>query len=125
MDVDALWALISTAEGWRAWLVDDADIEVAAGSLGSATDAGVQREIRIDRVDEGRGVDFVWWDRDDPLSPSYVQLDIVTLPSGGSRLRVTERLLAASAAVSMSIDVSWQVRFVSLWLLALHSTVMA
>jgi len=98
---------------------------VCAGSQGSATDAGVRREIHIDRVDERRGVDFVWWDRDDPSSPSYVQLDIVTLPGGGSRLRVTERLVAASAAVSMSIDMSWQVRFVSLWLLALHSTVMA
>ena len=40
MDVDELWQLISTAEGWREWLVDEADIDVSAGSEGSTSDAG-------------------------------------------------------------------------------------
>src|SRR3954454_17591164 len=82
MSVAELWRLISTAEGWCGWLVDDADIEVSAGSSGSASDAGIRREVRVNQVHERRGVDFVWWERDDPSSKSYVQLEIVELPTG-------------------------------------------
>lgn len=125
MDVDELWQLISTAEGWREWLVDEADIDVHAGCEGSTSDAGIRRAVRIDQVRERRQVDFVWWERDEPSSRSYVQLEIVELPTGGSRLNVTERLSVSNATASTSVDAWWQVRFVSLWLLALHSTVMA
>src|SRR4051794_21049752 len=125
MDVDELWQLISTADGWRGWLVDDADIDVSPGSSGSALDAGVRRDVRIDHVNDRCKVDFVWWERDEPSSKSYVQLEIVELPTGGSRLNVREQLVGANATMSSSVDAWWQVRFVSLWLLALHSTVMA
>jgi hypothetical protein len=125
MGVDELWLLISTAEGWREWLVDEADIDVSAGSEGSTSDAGIRRGVHIDHVHERRQVDFVWWERDEPSSRSYVQLEIVELPSGGSRLNVTERLSVSNASASTSVDAWWQVRFVSLWLLALHSTVLA
>jgi hypothetical protein len=125
MDVDELWQLISTAEGSRGWLVDEADIDVSAGSVGSTSDAGVRRGVRIDHVRERRRVDFVWWQRDEPSSRSFVQLEVVELPSGGSRLNVTERLSVSNATASASVDAWWQVRFVSLWLLALHSTVLA
>jgi hypothetical protein len=125
MGVDELWRLISTAEGWAGWLVDDAEIDVMAGASGSASDAGIRRDIRIDHVNEGRRVDFVWWERDEPSSKSYVQLEIVELPTGGSRLNVSEQLVSTHATLSSSVDAWWQVRFVSLWLLALHSTVMA
>jgi len=124
MNVDELWALIGTAEGWCTWFVDDADIDVSAGSKGSATDAGVNRDVRIDRVDERRAVEFVWWERDDPSSRSYVQLEITALPAGGTRLNVTEQLVGSAPSAS-SVDTWWQVRFVSLWMLALHSTVLA
>jgi len=53
-----------------------------------------------------------------------VQLEIRALPAGGTRLNVTERLMGSAASAS-SVDAWWQVRFVSLWLLALHSTVLA
>ena len=125
MGVDELWRLVSTAEGWTGWLVDDADIDVAVGASGSASDRGIRRDIRIDHVNEGQRVDFVWWERDEPSSKSYVQLEIVELPTGGSRLNISEQLVTADASMSSSLDAWWQVRFVSLWLLALHSTVMA
>lgn len=91
---------------------------------------GAERAVHIETVDQGRGVAFSWWDRDDPSSASFVRLDIVELPSGGSQLHISERFLGAtaSATASSSIaneDLAWQVRFVSLWLLALHSTVLA
>jgi uncharacterized protein YndB with AHSA1/START domain len=127
MDVDELWQLISTAEGWREWLVDEADIDVSAGSEGSTSDAGIRRDVHIDHVHERRQVDFVWWERDDPSSASHVQLQIVELPDGRSQLRVAEQFVGASTNVTMSAEatLSWDVRMVSLWLLALHSTVMA
>jgi uncharacterized protein YndB with AHSA1/START domain len=124
---DELWSLISTSEGWKSWLVDDAQIAVAPGSRGSATEEGAVRDVRIDRVDAGRGIAFSWWDRDDPSTSSYVQLDIVELDDGRSQLRIAEQFAGAATTAVMSAEatVSWDVRMVSLWLLALHSTVMA
>ncbi|MEY2583625.1 MAG: hypothetical protein QOE09_3474 [Ilumatobacteraceae bacterium] len=135
LGIEELWGLISTAEGWSSWLVDETDVVVVPHSDGAATHDGIRRAIHIDRVDEGRGVAFTWRDRDEPSSGSFVQLDIVELPSGGSRLRISERFIGASARAELSssvgadvakdADTAWQVRFVSLWLLALHSTVLA
>ena len=123
--VEELWELISTADGWCSWLVDDAELVVTSGAGGTTTQDGVQRQVRIDTVADRRGIDFAWWDRDDPSSESHVRIDIVELPSGGSRLHVIERFVGASASIAVDVDVDWQVRFVSLWLLALHSTVLA
>jgi hypothetical protein len=129
LDVDELWALISTAEGWSSWLVDDADVFVAPGATGTAVEDGVVRDVRIDTIDDRSGISFSWWDRDDPASGSFVQLAIVELPNGRSQLNITERFVGMSAAMSTSmpasIAVAWDVRLVSLWLLALHCTVMA
>ena len=84
------------------------------------------QRVRIDPVDEGRGVGFSWWDRDDPSSASYVQLDIVELPGGGSQLHITERFVVRARRASSTVGstgVSWQVRFVSLWFMAVQSSV--
>ncbi|MEP7204471.1 MAG: hypothetical protein ABI894_17795 [Ilumatobacteraceae bacterium] len=127
LDVERMWELISTAEGWSSWLVDDADVIIAADETGTATSDGVERGVHIDQVTEGRGVAFSWWDRDDPSTASYVQIGVVELPDGRSQLRVTERFLGATsnATTASSQAIAWEVRFASLWLLALHSTVLA
>ena len=75
-------------------------------------------------------ISFSWWDRDDPSSASYVQLQVVELPDGRSQLHITERFVGAidghdDVDARTGHAVSWDVRMVSLWLLALHSTVMA
>ena len=36
MDVDRLWSLISTPDGWKSWLVDDADLVIAPAAGGTA-----------------------------------------------------------------------------------------
>ncbi len=130
LGIEELWRLISTPEGWSSWLVDDAQLVVVPGSNGLATQDGARRAVHVRSVEQRRGVTFSWCDGDDPSSASFVQLDIVELPSGGSQLHISERLLGATAGVAMSsvrtdVDVAWHVRFVSLWLLALHSTVLA
>ncbi len=127
MDADRLWELISTADGWRSWFVDETDIVVAPGATGTATEDGIEREVRVDTVTEGRTIGLSWWQRDDPSCGSYVRLDIVELPHGGSQLRISERFIniTPTATMSAATTMLWDVRMVSLWLLALHSTVMA
>ena len=127
MDVDRLWSLISTPDGWKSWLVDDADLVIAPTANGTATNDGVERTVQIDSVTAGRTVSFSWWDRDDPSSASYVQLDVVALPEGRSQLHITERFLGAtaSATTSCTAGVSWEVRIISLWLMAVQPFVMA
>jgi uncharacterized protein YndB with AHSA1/START domain len=127
LSADELWSLISTAEGWSSWLVDEARVDVQPDAEGSATDDGVVREVRIDTVDHGRSINFSWWDRDDPSTASYVQLQIVELPDRRSQLHIAEQFVGATttARVSAEAGMSWDVRMISLWLLALHCTVMA
>jgi hypothetical protein len=126
MDVDELWLLISTAEGWKSWLVDDADVVIVAAADGTASNDGLERVVRIDSVTAGRAVGFSWWDRDDPSSASYVQLNVVALPGGRSQLHISERFVGATAStMSSSASVSWEVRIISLWLMAAWSAVMA
>jgi uncharacterized protein YndB with AHSA1/START domain len=127
LSAEELWSLISTAEGWSSWLADEATITVETAAEGTATEEGVVRDVRIETVTHGRGVTFSWWDRDDPSSASEVQLQIVELPDGRSQLHIAEQFIGArsSATMSAEAELSWDVRMVSLWLLALHSTVMA
>ena len=131
MDVDRLWSLISTLDGWKSWLVDDADLVIAPAANGTTTNDGVERIVQIDSITAGRTVGFSWWDRDDPSSASYVQLDIVALPEGRSQLHIRERFVGAiggasvSATASRAAGVSWEVRIISLWLMAVQSSVMA
>jgi len=126
IDVDRLWSLISTPDGWKSWLVDDADVAITPAAKGTAIDDGVERTVQVDSVIAGRSVGF-WWDRDDPASASYVQLDVVGLPDGRSQLHITERFVGATASATMSCTagVSWEVRIISLWLMAVQSSVMA
>ena len=51
LDVSELWALISTADGWSAWLVDEADLTIATDETGTATYDGVERSVQIDAVE--------------------------------------------------------------------------
>ena len=130
MDVERLWSLISTPDGWKSWLVDDADVVIAPGANGTAINDRIQRTVQIDSVSAGRTVGFSWWDRDDPSSASFVQLDVVALPEGRSQLHITERFVGAtgttaSATMSSTAGVSWEVRIISLWLMAVQSSVMA
>ena len=127
LSADELWLLISTADGWSSWLVDDAELAIESDASGTATEDGVVRNVHIENVVDGERIDFTWWDRDNQSSGSYVRLDIVELPDGRSRLRIAEQVVGAASTAPMPAEaaVSWDVRMVSLWLLALHSTVMA
>ncbi len=132
--VDELWTLVSTAEGWRSWLVDEADITIRPDASGTATTDEVERAVHIDSVVDGRSIGFSWWDRGDRSSASYVQLDIVELPEGRSQLHVAERIVVPPAAtvqlsirssMSCSVAARWDVAMMALWLMTVQSLVMA
>jgi uncharacterized protein YndB with AHSA1/START domain len=130
LDVEALWALLSTADGWSSWLVDHAEIAIEPDAIGTAVTDGVERSVRIESVVVGHGIGFTWWDRRDPSTASYVQLDLVELPHGRSHLDITERFIGTSAStvastMSATMSAKWDVALVSLWVLALPLLVMA
>ena len=108
LPADELWSLVGDAEGWMAWMVDHADVDVTPGARGTVVDDGVHRDVRIDRVDPAQGVAFTWWPRTSPEHVSTVEL--VVLPAAvGSRLRVTETY-ASAHAMSVARPLAWDVR---------------
>ena len=106
VDRDRLWALIATPEGWRDWLVDEAQLVDGAGIV---VDRGVTRSVRVDEVVDGESVRFTWWDDDDPATVSHVHL---TIDEG--RLHIAETLLAP-APQTAEARLAWEVRVCSLW----------
>jgi uncharacterized protein YndB with AHSA1/START domain len=104
---DDLWALVTDGDAWATWMVDEADVAVRPGAGGRVVDDGVERTVRIDRLDEdgsGLCVGFTWWPDDRPHLVSAVEL--VVLPAAtGSRLRVTETFASASALAPLGWDV--------------------
>jgi hypothetical protein len=127
IDVKELWTLISTADGWRDWLVDEADVTIATDSSGIVVDDQVERLVHIGTITDGRRINFSWCEVGEPSTTSYVQLEIVELPAGRSRLNITERFASTTTAATMSaaVTTTWDVRLISLWLLALPFHVMA
>jgi hypothetical protein len=122
---DELWPLVGTAEGWQQWLVDTADVEIGDGAEGVVVDDGVVRHVQVTHVLD-REVAFRWWERDEPSSVSEVVIRVEPLQLGGSRLRISERLLCATdqAAVGRAWDMRLCVLSLSL-LIALPMPVSA
>ena len=108
LDTDELWQRIADGEAWASWMVDDADVSVTPGGGGSVVDDGVAVDVRIERLGD-RDLTFTWWPHDSPEQASTVEL--VVLPAvDGSRLRVTETCLSASA----TRGAAWEVRLMLL-----------
>ena len=104
-----VWDLIGDGARWAEWMVDTAEVEVSPGATGDVTDAGVHRDVRIDRVDDGRRVSFEWWPAGRRDEASSVDLRIAPAPHG-TVLEIVETFpafgrLSASAAVT-----SWPAR---------------
>ena len=102
-----LWALVTDGGAWATWMVDEADVAVEPGAEGRVVDDGIERTVRIDRLDDdgaGQRVGFTWWPDDRPDLVSAVEL--VVLPAAvGSRLRVTETFASARVEAPFAWDV--------------------
>ncbi len=115
VDIAEAWELISTSAGWSMWLVDDAEITMEPDADGTAVTETTERVVHIDEIVTGSRVGFTWWDRDDPSAVSYVQLDVVELPGGRSRLHTSERFVGSLTTMA---SIHWDVRLIALWSLA-------
>lgn len=130
IDPRSLWDSISTARGWGEWLVDLAvfDGAITERSSGVVVDAAAVRDVRIDRIDDGRMIGFTWWERADPSTVSHVTLEIAEPDehrSGvGSVLSIREELIVVESSAGVAADgllaadrarLSWEVRVGSLW----------
>lgn len=117
LPADELWALIGTAEGWREWLVDDADLEVAGGRSGRVTLDGAIHSVSIREVVEGERIVFEWTSGpDDETSTVTIDLD-----HGAERttLEITEtRARVADADADVQPSMAWDVRIALLWIRA-------
>jgi uncharacterized protein YndB with AHSA1/START domain len=126
ISADSLWELVADPERLGEWLGDDVRFDVAPGGLepgaaGVIVDDGISRFVHIDQVAPGRALGFTWWEADGDAS--RVELAVVELPGGGSRLEITETLAptrpatgsASSAQASAEAQLRWEVRVGALW----------
>ena len=104
---DEVWSLVAGADGWAAWLVDDADIDVEPDATGTVVDDDEARDVRIDRIDPHERVTFTWWPQGHADRASTVEL--VVIPG---RLVITETYCASA--------IRWDVRALVLGSLALR-----
>ena len=108
LSTEELWDLISTADGWRTWLVDDIDTDVRVGAAGVAIDDDVRRAIAVEHVGGGE-VRFLWCDDQGDVSRVTIAID-----DGGSRprLRISEQWLAPTACADCPLraEQRWDLR---------------
>ncbi len=92
---DELWEMIGNGDRWADWMVDTATLDVAPGGTGLVTDGDEDREVRIERVDEGERISFQWWPVGQPDQSSSV--DLVILPARhGTVLEIVETFPAGT-----------------------------
>jgi uncharacterized protein YndB with AHSA1/START domain len=104
---DRVWELLTDPELRGAWLDDD-----------DAAD----RELRIDEARPGESLTWTWWRPDDESGASQVAVVLTELATGGTRIAVTERLVAgprvhASARARVGFPTVWDRRLLGLELL--------
>jgi uncharacterized protein YndB with AHSA1/START domain len=102
---DRVWELLADPELRGAWLDDDDALD---------------RRLRIDEARPGESLTWTWWRPDDEASTSQVAIVLTGLATGGTRIAVTERLLAgpqvrASGPVSASASAGRGVGFPTAW----------
>jgi uncharacterized protein YndB with AHSA1/START domain len=114
ISADSLWELVASPEHLAGWLGDAVDLRIEPGGTGVVIDDEISRFVHVDRVDDGRALGFTWWEADGEMS--RVELEIISLPGGGSRLDITETLAAGAAAVTAEAAAErWEVRVCALW----------
>jgi uncharacterized protein YndB with AHSA1/START domain len=106
---DQVWELLADPELRGAWLDDDDALD---------------REVRIDDARPGESLTWTWWRPDDEQGASQVAVVLTELATGGTRIAVTERLVAgpvvhvsASAGVRVGFPTVWDRRLLGLELL--------
>jgi uncharacterized protein YndB with AHSA1/START domain len=116
---EAVWDAVCDPTGW---LADSGWLEVRAGGQGRLVEDGVDREVRVDEVEDGHRLAYRWWSRDDgPAGASRVEITVVDMPQlTRVVIRESRPVVAASASASASsmsasastsgVVIRWEVR---------------
>jgi uncharacterized protein YndB with AHSA1/START domain len=105
---DVVWEAVADPDQRASWL-DDED--------------ATSRVLRIDAVDHGRSLTWTWWEPEDAGSASRVEIELIELATGGTRLVVTEQPVlrggAGLRAQASAAAAAWDRRLLGLELLLL------
>ncbi len=108
-DADRVWRALTTEHGLAPWMGEGASVEACPGGAVVLPDpvGGVTRRGRVERVDEGRRLDFTWWPALRPAERTTVSITVEPLDGrSGSKVRVVERRpmpTTASAASTTAV----------------------
>jgi uncharacterized protein YndB with AHSA1/START domain len=108
--LDDLWQAITDPAELATWFAPEAELDVFPGGRGRfVDDEGVARTALVDDVEPGRRLVLRWWPDDEgPAGASIVTL-VVAPRAGGSRLVVTEELMARAdrGAIAEATRAAW------------------
>ena len=100
---DDVWRALTEPEELVAWFGPEAELDVRPGGRGRfVDDDGCVRRAVVDHVTTGERLVLRWWpEGDDPGAAASVVTFVVSPTGSGSRLVVTERLVARASTASM------------------------
>lgn len=91
---DEVWEILTTPDGVESWLGEGSDLPPVEGADLDVADVetGIRRVGRVETVEPGRRLGFVWWPVDgDDASGAASRVDIVLTPDAdGTRLDISE-----------------------------------
>ncbi len=111
-DSDEVWDALTSDSGLAPWMGEDSDIDAVPGGALSVSDivTGRPREGRVESVDPGRELGFVWWPADDPADRSRVAIRVEPTEVG-TKVVVIETLAPNTVeGVQTSAQAAWSWR---------------
>jgi uncharacterized protein YndB with AHSA1/START domain len=106
---EQVWAALTDPERLREWFANDVELDARPGGSGTFRwDDGSARYARVERVDETREFEFLWWDEDG--GESVVSISLADCEEG-TRVTVVES--AAAAGLHASAEWSWGIELLA------------
>ena len=100
-----VWQALTDPERLADWFANEVELDVAPGGEGTFRwDDGSFRHARVERVDEERSFEFLWWD--DETAPTRVEIELEPCPDG-TRVSVVES--TSAPGIQACAEWSWGV----------------
>ena len=114
-----LWRLVTDEAELATWMADSVRLDPRPGGLARFSDGDDVRVGRVERVEEERRLDLVWWPEEGgPISEVSFSVERV---EEGTRLVVVERITGGVSLRGRSVASMWDDRLLGLELRCLVS----